>query len=271
MSDTPGHFAIHRDAIERLCCPLEVKEALARYAQAVARVLGDQLVGIYIYGSLAHRCYHPATSDVDLVVVTESPCSEDAVSQILAASERSGIPIDATFITRSQLCTEETPTPVDFVLKPAGADRVIRLPQGQKDFLLQRQDVYDCNLALAGPCAGDIMRPVPREALAACLDYLFPNVLPRFKNAALMLCRIAHAFSNQALCSKRDAGQWARDAFDQRWRSMIDTALSRYANGTSDDQGANEELRAFEKYCAEYVSRLRRGDIHSTPTGRQER
>ena len=38
------------------------------YAAGLAEVLGDNPCGVYLYGSLAQGCYHPATSGMDVIV-----------------------------------------------------------------------------------------------------------------------------------------------------------------------------------------------------------
>ena len=58
--------------IRSLDCSPEVRGKTATYAKRVADALGEDLVGICLHGSLARGCYHPATSDVDVVAVTRS-------------------------------------------------------------------------------------------------------------------------------------------------------------------------------------------------------
>ena len=233
------------------------REGVAAWAEAAAEAVGGNLVGIYLYGSLARGCFHPGTSDVDVVVVTEGPCSEAMISRIAKAHEEAGVPVDATFVTRSQVGVDETPTPVEFVVKPEGEQRVVRLPGGHGDFLLQRQDVYDCDAAIVGEPAREVVRPVPWAALARCLDYLFPHIVPRFKSPVLMLSRIAYAFANRKLCSKREAGEWAMGALGAEWRPLVAEALEKYAAGVPDDRGPDERLRAFEERCARYIAEVR--------------
>ena len=244
----------------RLCCPRELTRALDAYSRELAAALAGNLVGIYLCGSLARQCYHPATSDVDIVVVTVEPCSEPSITRILAAHARSGVPIDAIFVTRAQADLDHTPTPIDFALKPADAPpRAFRSPAGMGDWLLIRQDLYECGLAIHGSPARTVIRPVPWQALAASLDFLFPHIVPRFKNPVLMLCRICRAFANRALSSKRTAGEWALAHLDPRWRPLIESSLMKYRSGVADDQGPDATLEAFAHYSSEYIANVRTG------------
>ena len=53
--------------------PLHVREGLRAYADAVKHLLGSNLLGIYLYGSVAGGCSNGKTSDVDVVVVLHGP------------------------------------------------------------------------------------------------------------------------------------------------------------------------------------------------------
>jgi len=248
----PG--ALNRRAIASLRCPGVVAERLAAYAEQVASLLGDGLVGIYLHGSLARGCFHPATSDVDIIVVSEAPCSDTALAQVLLAYRRAAIPLDVTFATRSQIQRNETPAPIDCLVKMG---KVFRQSEGSQDFIINRQDTYESGIALVGPRPRDVVKPVPWQTLAKALECLFPVVLPRFKNPVLMVCRICHAFAKHVLCSKTAAGEWALEEFNQRWRPLIQSALRDYAEGVPADAGPDESVRSFEQYCAEYVTRVR--------------
>jgi len=246
---------VNREIIQGLQCPSRVADALTTYAAELEAVLGKRLAGAYIYGSLARRCFHPATSDVDIMVISEVPCSDAQVAQIRLAHQRAAIPVDATFATRSQAALNETPTPIDFVVK--AGDTVLRVPEGRGDFVIDRQDVSESGLALVGPCPHAVIDPVPWQTLAEAMDWLFPAILPRFKNPVLMLCRICYAFANRTLCSKVDAGEWAVSEFDPEWRVLVESALRDYAGGIASAGSRDATLRSFEHYCANYIAELR--------------
>ena len=55
--------------IRLLMCPETVKSRVTEYAASLDELLGDDLLGVYLYGSVARGCYHPARSDVDTIVV----------------------------------------------------------------------------------------------------------------------------------------------------------------------------------------------------------
>ena len=235
-------------------CPSDLRRPLSTYAAAVSEALGKALVGIYVHGSLARGCYSAATSDVDVIVVMENPCPDASAEGLSAVHAQSGIPLDAAFVTQHQLSYERVPTPVEFVIKPSGPSKP-RLRRGSHGyFLLDRQDAYECSIALAGVPFRDLARPVPWPVLAGCLEDLLPHILPKFKSPALMLCRIAYAFVHRKFCSKHEAGRWALTGLDERWRPLIEQALNGYEQGLRDDSGPTDELRALEQQCRSIIA-----------------
>ena len=134
--------------------------------------------------------------------------------------------------------------------------KIVRVPEGRRDFLLQRQDAYQAGIAFVGPDPCETMRSVPWPLLAENLGFLFPYIITNFKNPVLMLCRIAYAHTHRNLCCKRRAGEWALETLGERWRPMIEAALALYSEGTADNTGLSPVLQEFEEYCAGYIGSL---------------
>src|SRR5689334_21301087 len=57
--------------------PEAVRPILALLLSGMQDVLGDQLVGLYLYGSLSSGDFDPASSDVDFVAVTREAITEN--------------------------------------------------------------------------------------------------------------------------------------------------------------------------------------------------
>ena len=51
-------------------------------------VLGNQLVGMYLYGSLSSGDFDPESSDIDFLVVTTSTLSDKAIADLEAMHHR---------------------------------------------------------------------------------------------------------------------------------------------------------------------------------------
>ena len=64
--------------LDDAACPCNVETALGSFAARLKEVNGENLVGAYVFGSIARQSYHPQTSDADVLVVTTKPCRERA-------------------------------------------------------------------------------------------------------------------------------------------------------------------------------------------------
>jgi predicted nucleotidyltransferase len=235
--------------IQSLTCPDSLKSAITRYASSLQELVGEDLLGIYLYGSVARGCYHPAQSDVDVIAVVRDGWEEVEEPSLIETHNDSGLPIDAVVVTESQLQVDAFPTPVVLLVKPISGHTIVRAPDGSKDFLLQRQDTYEAGMALIGPDPKELIHPVPWPLLAESLNFLFPHIVPNFKNPVLMLSRIACAWETRRLCSKREAGEWAVESIGEPFIDMLKTALVEYADGVSHTAIARKKIEEFAALC----------------------
>ncbi|HEY3418226.1 MAG TPA: nucleotidyltransferase domain-containing protein [Armatimonadota bacterium] len=249
-------MSLNEAAIRLLSCPPAIQQEIIRYAAGLADLLGDRLPALYLYGSLARGCFHEQTSDVDTIALLSEPASEHEMAEILTVHQQTTIPVDALFVTESQACLNIFPAPIAFLVKPMDGGKIVIPRDGSRDFLLQRQDAWEAGVALCGPPPGEVLQPVPWPVLEMSLEYLCPYIVTHFKNPVLMLCRIAHAFTFRRLCGKAQAGIWATSAFDLRWNTLINEALTDYRQGVR-RQLCRETLSAFEQYCMEFILRTR--------------
>ena len=56
-------------------CPDPYKIQVNTFLEELQKVLGDDLVGVYLHGSLALKCFNPIRSDINLLVVSSQPLS----------------------------------------------------------------------------------------------------------------------------------------------------------------------------------------------------
>src|SRR5512136_2638531 len=62
----------------------DVNVVLHELHASVEAILGDRLVGMYLYGSLASGDFNPKSSDVDFLVVTASELADQKISELEA-------------------------------------------------------------------------------------------------------------------------------------------------------------------------------------------
>lgn len=62
----------------------DINEVVAYFHARIGEILNDQMVGMYIVGSLALGDFDPHHSDIDLIVVTETLIESDVLDRIRA-------------------------------------------------------------------------------------------------------------------------------------------------------------------------------------------
>lgn len=248
---------IHEPEIQRLACSDALKRGIATYAMALQENLGDSLLGIYIYGSLARGCYHPSTGDVDVIVAIKDFYTRHDDSLVLKPHHAVGAPVDGVFVTESQIAMDIVPTPIAFTVKPISGYSIVPKPEGSRDFLLQRQEAYEAGITVAGRLACDAIPPVPWPLLEESLDFLLPYIVHYFKNPILMLSRIAYAHTFHKLSSKQAAGEWAATTFGEDWCTVIRSALDKYATGSSVIDASRAVREEYQNYCLNYINSIR--------------
>src|SRR5579872_4704845 len=95
--------------IDTITCPELVKAQVVRLCGGLIDALADNLVGIYLHGSLTMGCFHPERSDIDLLVVvreaTELEVKREVAGWLLRCSNEPR-PVEITFVTRPALGSE---------------------------------------------------------------------------------------------------------------------------------------------------------------------
>ena len=59
------------------------EELLTRFVETSKSIFGDNLVGVYLHGSLAMGCFNPQKSDLDLILVVENDIPKDTKLEFL--------------------------------------------------------------------------------------------------------------------------------------------------------------------------------------------
>lgn len=90
---------------------------LDQFVDSLCEIGGENLLGVYLHGSLAMRCFQPGRSDLDLLVLLAQPLTPEqrrACAQMLLQLSGAPSPIEISFLHRRQFEPWRRPTPFDF-------------------------------------------------------------------------------------------------------------------------------------------------------------
>jgi len=221
----------------------DVNEVLNMVLFSVKEILGNQFIGMYLYGSLSSGDFDPETSDIDFLVVTADAPSDKTVSELEALHNR----IWATGLKwPSKL--EGAYVPKELVRRhdPHGI-RCPTLNEGQfyvdklgSDWIIQRHIIRECGTVLEGSDPKTIIDPVSTDdirssTLGILNEWWFPMLddpswLKNHGNeyhafAILTMCRALHALEQGTIVSKPVAARWAQNKLGEKWGEVIEHSI----------------------------------------------
>ena len=156
----------------------DVNAVLHVLLSSVRTILGDHVVGMYLYGSLASGDFDQS-SDVDFVVVTTDEIAGDLFSalqtmhaRIAAGDSRWGTELEGSYIPQHALrCYDPA-----HALHPhidRGRGESLRMMQHDSDWIIQRHILREQGLVVTGPAPHTLIDPVlPNELRRAALETL---------------------------------------------------------------------------------------------------
>lgn len=244
-----------------------INTMLTEWTEGLKRLLGKEIVGLYLSGSLAYGDFVPDRSDIDLQAVVRNPLTEDqlrSVEQMHREVERRcpqwAYRIECSYVPL-ELMRELTPPAkarpwwgfgTFYAEAPAGNEWIIN------HYLLAKYGV-----ALEGPNFNDLIPPIDIHAVrqASARD-LFQEWVPKIDDSAwlsnshyqsyfvLNLCRILHTVIHGEPGSKKVAGQWVKARYPQ-WKDLIEEA-ERWAYG--DEMRRQGDAVAFLRFAVDLVN-----------------
>jgi hypothetical protein len=225
--------------------PVQVSALLKELTEALRVVLDQNLVGIYLYGSLTQNAFNLERSDVDCIVVTHRELTDTQFSQLDGWFNRVGLEhswaarLQVSFLLRDHILT--TTAGGNCLYQFGRLSRV-----GSDGNPIIWMNVLKSGVVLLGPPADSFVPPITSEMLRAALGrearYLREEIVEKQDSewrdvpayrvyAVLTLCRILYSHTRGTVVSKPKAAEWAFSALPDRWHAVIAEALAADAGG----------------------------------------
>jgi len=240
---------------------------LTEWVEGVKRLLGKNIVGLYLSGSLAYGDFVPERSDIDLQAVVRSPLTPDELGLVeqLHKNIEQRCPqwadrIECSYVPLEllrELRPPAKPRPwwgfgTLYAEAPAGNEWIIN------HYLLSQHGI-----ALEGLAFNELIPPIDiHDVRQASARDLFQEWMPKIYDSAwlsnshyqsylvLNLCRILHTVVEGEPRSKQVAGQWAKAAYPQ-WQNLIEEA-EKWAYG--DEMKRQADAVAFLQFAIDRVN-----------------
>lgn len=237
----------------------DINEVLAYFHARIGEILNDQMVGMYVVGSLALGDFDPQHSDIDLIVVTDTPIESDVLDQIRALHTAFAAS-DSAWARRVEVVY---PTAKALMGRPSRDEHYPQIERDTSLFTAPLEDgwVFQCytlreyGLVVAGPEPHTLVGPIDPLDMWSAVAVIAETWLGQARNdpswlewARLRqsqvfilqtLCRMLYSLETGAVASKPKAVQWAYGRLDEKWARLIEAVL---AHRESNEEISSDEL-----------------------------
>lgn len=256
-------------------CPAPVREQVQAFCAQMQDILGDELVAIYLHGSLAMGCFNPDRSDLDLLVIMQHQLPVEIQRQIMESLlklSNAPSPIETSFLVEQELHPFQHPLPYHLHYSESWRQQMSdELTNGSwrhwnedqrydPDLSAHLTIIHHRGFTLYGPAAADTLPEVPAECYIASItgDYIDARDTSMQNPVYFILnaCRV-HAYLNeQQVLSKDEGGVYGLKALPPEFRDLISQALEIYRGEHPDTPFDENGLGRFAAYMDDFHSSL---------------
>lgn len=235
--------------------PREIRDLLIPVISYIHSVLRDELVGVYLHGSLAMGSFQLGSSDIDLIfVVKEHLSSEErsAIFSYLNKTRQPGNSIQMSVFLEAVL--QEPQYPIFVELKYDYPDDIFS-NELDAQVVAQLYETKERGFCIWGKPISEVFSKIPAKyyLLSAIEDlkytrkYLLKDPVYWILNA----CRTIAFIKERKVLSKLEGGQWGTTNLPEKYRNLIKQALLCHQRKTNKDKifWNSKELEDFATYA----------------------
>lgn len=241
---------------------MENQELLDKLVKHSCNIFENNLVGIYLHGSMAMGCFNGMKSDIDILVVVENAITDlqkkrfmDVIVDLNDNAPAKGIEMS---LVKSEYCKNFIyPTPFDLHFstmhlnwyKSNSKDYLEKMNGTDQDLAAHFVITKNRGVVLYGKAISDVFGEIPAETYLDSIKSDIMNsqdeVIDNPIYIILNLCRVLAYVKERLVLSKKEGGEWGLKNIDGKYRGLIKDALVCYSS--DQDMILNHSL-ALE-YC----------------------
>jgi predicted nucleotidyltransferase len=243
--------------------PQRVRRQVLALVTGLQEALGDELVGVYLHGSLAMGCFNPQRSDLDVLALTHGRLVPEARPRLARLLLRaSGVPngIEISVLNQADLYPWHHPAPYEFHYSEDWRDRTqarldhcfwpeVEAPPTDPDLAAHVTLARARGVTLWGQPVADALPEVPPADYADSIleDFHWGRDLLGVNPVYFVLntCRVRAFLEQGLLVSKDEGGEWGLRHLPARHRPVIRQALRLYRGELAGDAWAEGAVEAF--------------------------
>lgn len=230
----------------------EARGQLDALGRGVRKVLGGELVGVYVHGSLALGCFNPALSDIDVLAMTRRPLTPERRERLAALLLR--VPrLEIHFLTEGGLAPWRHPAPYDLHF---GSERRLFGPGEDPDLAAHVTVTRHAGTPLLGPAPADVFPEVPWEDYEDALlrDLAWCREHGSELYSVLNPARVWATLHTKDVHSKESGTAWALERAPAGFHALLQGALEAYRSRDRKPVFERDEVRRFAAFVGHQLS-----------------
>lgn len=259
-------------------CDEDIKHFVQNLVEELKTTLGNQLVGVYLHGSLAMGSYYRPKSDIDMIVVVKGKLEAKLAraAGMLIANAAINRPttgnVELSIITAEVAKQASIPTPYEVHYSSEWHERILN---DEVDYSNEKSDIdlpsHLTYVSQRGICLygkqisavfGKVNWQYFMESVLDDFNWIIQDehILETPYYGVLNICRVLQLFeeNNQRVHSKDEGGEWGIKHLPHEYHQVIQQALDIYRSSKIVDQeqrrtGGKEwdksSLLAFRNYA----------------------
>ena len=250
--------------------PKEIDNLINSFVERSKEILKDNLVGVYLHGSLVMGCFNPQKSDIDLIIIVNEPLSNsikrtylEMVVEHSALGPKKGIEMS---IVLKNVCKPFIyPTPFELHYSNGHLDwykedpeEYIREMNGtDKDLAAHFTIINKRGKCLYGAPIKEVFGEVPASNYMDSIYYDIENAKKEIVKypmyLTLNLARVLAYKEEGLVLSKKEGAEWAIDKLPTEYHPLILSALREYLESIESDY----DKKLSKRYAKYMIKRIK--------------
>lgn len=250
---------------------MRVQRILEEIKNISLRTFEENLVGVYVHGSLALGCFCWDNSNIDFIVVLKNPPTqtqkEEYISELMEINKicpPKGL--EMSIVLEKYTSQFVYPTPFELHFSNSHlrqcteniTEYCIQMNGTDKDLAAHFTIINNACITIYGKAVEEAFGEVPKKDYWDSILYDIENaeedVIENPIYTILNLCRVLAYKNDGLILSKKDGGNWAMQSVDTDYKSIIKQALNKYQNAGSFELETNDNrLCCFAKYMLNLI------------------
>ncbi len=247
---------------------LPVEELLNNIVLGYKRILNDNLVGIYLHGSLVMNCFNPKKSDIDFLVVVKEKISFVKMRELIdillkydGDSTQKGF--EMSIILEKEAKNFRYPTP--FLLHYSNFHKEKYLKDSQyicggfedTDLAAHMMITREFGKCLYGENINQVFGLIPKkyyvESIICDIEGAKEEISENPTYYILNLCRVLYYLKEEVISSKKQGGMWALKSIPDKYKEVVELALQNYSIDKELNCWNNDRIDNFVGYMLKEI------------------